>query len=229
MRTDMHLMVEIQHENEAWKPLMESPQAIKCPRIYPMFAILADVRNSAGRFEKVWMEPHEHETEDGQKVTVPGHWYDMENGGFDKLKPIDTPRGVPDDATLEWQANVLIWQGRSNAVETTWLTPEEILAADWDQMLIHHGLVMESDYIEFLETGKTPNRHVAGGAGDGLRTVTEEEYADGERGEHMTLVDAQWAEGPVRDKIPGFLTMVEGMLEHKRDSTKVRFMLLFES
>lgn len=230
MGTDMHMMVEIQQEDETeWRLLMGTPMAHKCPRNYAMFAVLADVRNGSGRIPPVWMEEHEHTTDDGQQVTIPGHWYDVEDGGMERLIPIDAPRGVPDDATLEWQANVAIWQHKSNSVEATWLTAEEILEANWDQMIIRHGLVRESDYIELTETGKGPSAQIGGFGGEGAIEVSEEEYAEGKRGEHYTLVRTTWTDGLLSDQIPGFLKMVQGIVESKADSTKVRFMLLFES
>jgi hypothetical protein len=230
MGTDMHMMVEISQDGEPWRLLMPMPIAHKCPRNYAMFALLADVRNSAGRIPAVWMEEHQHTDEaSGREFTIPGHWYDVEDGGQERIIPIDAPRGVPDDATLEWQANVLIWQQKSNSVETTWLTAEEILGANWDQVVIRKGIVMEADYIELTETGKTPDMHVGGFGGEGALEVSEEEYAEGKRGERATLVRAHWTEGPLRAMVPGFLTMVQGIVESKGDSTKVRFMLLFES
>lgn len=232
MGTDMHLMVEVD-QGEGWKPLMDAPAALKCPRNYAMFAILADVRNGAGRHEKVWMEehPHTHTDEDGvdHEVMIPGYWYDIEDGGHERLVPISEPRGIPEDASPEWRANVIVWEHRSNSVDTTWLTPDEILSGDWDQILIRYGMILEADYIELQETGKTPTMHAGGAGGDGLLIVSEAEYEEGKRGEHTTLVNATWTEGPVRTSIPGFLEMVRSIVDEKADSTKVRFMLLFES
>lgn len=230
MGTDMHIMVEVNRNGEGWRPYSTTPLAMKTPRHYPLFSVLADVRNLAGRHEKVWQDEHEHELESGEKITVPGYWYDVEDGGHERLTPISEPRGIPDDASPEWRANVLVWQMKSNCVDVTWVTPSEILAADWDQVLIRYGVVSEAEYIELTETGKPPHTHAADAGGPGMTIVSEEEYAEGKRGEDTTMVRAVWSEGPLRNAIQGsFFRMVKEIQEQETDSTKVRFMLLFES
>lgn len=228
MGTDMHVMIEVKHGDEPWKPIGGAPQAFAAPRNYAMFSVLADVRNGAGRHEKVWQEPHVHE-HDGHKVDIPGWWYDPEDGGHEKLAFISEPRGVPEDASVAWLANVLMWEVKSSTVDTTWFTPQELLEGPWDQRVIRYGLISEADYITLLETGKTPQTHAAGAAGEGVRIVSEQEYGEGIRGEHMTMVNATWVEPSVREMVAGFLEMVEEIESSKPSESKVRFMVLFES
>jgi hypothetical protein len=235
MGTDLHLLVEVSHDGKPWKPLLNIATAMKAPRNYEIFSILADVRNGAGRHEPVWMEPREvpHPEKHGEMIAVPGFWYDVEDGGHERLVPISTPRGIPDDATVEWRASVLMWTARSELVDVSWVTPEEVLSADWDQVVIRHAVVPEEQYKKFVEEGKSPTQYGDRQTfSDDFLIVSEAEYREGKRGEHATAVEFSWSEGPVRNAAQSFLEMMEEMADITRKSegsSKVRFMLLFES
>src|SRR5678815_823537 len=134
MGVDMVVMVEVRHKHEdEWHPLRGVDLAYEVPRNNVMFAMLADVGNRSGMWEPRWQEPRTMQVEGGDTVDVPGWWYDPDDGGHDRIIPIDGPRGVPDDASMAWRANVAIWESQREMVATSYLTPQEILAGNWDQ------------------------------------------------------------------------------------------------
>jgi hypothetical protein len=229
MGTDIHALVEISHRGEPWRPLKNMGMPQKGPRDYPLFALLGDSRNHSGRHEPRWQEPQTVETPEGQKVEIPGWWYAPDDGGFDRIEPISEPRGVPDDATLIWRAFVAMWEARGASLDVTWLTLEDIVNADWDQVVYSYGVLPEEDYIALRDHGTKPDIHPAAAGGEGVRTVTEIEYAAGERGENMTCISARWKSGTIRETSGNFLDMAKDLAEQIPDGTKLRFMLLFES
>lgn len=116
-----------------WKGMREQGGTYKWlydARNYDLFAILANVRNGRG-FAGV--------------ITGEG------------FKPIAYPRGVPADASPEYQQYVEEWgvDGHSHS----YLTLRELLEYDWHgQKTIKYGIVSEQEYLEFLKTGK-PNSY----------------------------------------------------------------------
>ena len=229
MGTDIHALVEISHHGEPWRVMRSMGMPQKGPRDYPLFALLADSRNHGGRHEPRWQEPMTAETPDGETVEIPGWWYTPDDGGFDRIEPISEPRGVPDDATLIWRAFVAMWEARGASLDVTWITLEDIVNADWDQVIYSYGVLPEEDYIALRDHGTKPDIHPAAAGGVGVRTVTEIEYAAGERGENMTCISARWKSGTIRETSGKFLDMANDLAASIPDGTKLRFMLLFES
>lgn len=229
MGTDIHMLVEVSHRGEPWRPMRSMGMPQKGPRDYPLFALLGDSRNHGGRHEPRWQEPMTVVDSEGNKHEIPGWWYAPDDGGFDRIEPISPPKGVPDDASVVWQAFVLLWEARGASLDTTWLTLDEIVNANWDQVIYSYGVLPEADYLNLRDHGTIPNIHPAAAGGDGVRTVTEVEYAAGVRGEHATCISARWKSGTVRDTSGSFLDTAKTLVEQIPDGTKLRFMLLFES
>lgn len=230
MGTDIHALIEVQHEGKEWKPLKGIGMPQKGPRDYVLFSILADSRNHGGRHEPRWQEPQTIRDSTGEEHEIPGWWYKPDDGGHDRLEPISEPRGVPEDASLIWKAYVEMWKARGASIDVTWLTPREILDGPWDQDVYSYGVLTEDLYLKLRDEGEIPDIHPAAAGGPGVRTVTEIEYEAGERGENVTCVSTRWKSGKARDLIGNFLEVAEelqGIVDGS--TTKVRFMLLFES
>jgi hypothetical protein len=202
---------------------------MKAPRQYPLFSLLGDSRNHAGRHEPIWQEPRTVQDSEGTEHEVPGWWYAPDDGGHDRIEPISEPRGVPDDATLAWKAFVAIWEARGASIDVTWLTMQDIVEADWDQDIYSYGVLQEEVYLALVERGEIPVLHPMAAGGPGVRTVNEVEYAAGMRGENVTCISARWKSGTLRSLHGDFLEMVQEMVTDIPDTAKVRFMLLFES
>lgn len=230
MGIDMMVMVEVRHRGGEWHPLKDMPLAYKVPRNNVMFSMLADVGNRTGRIEPRWQEPRKMQTDTGETVDVPGWWYDPDDGGHERLEPVEPPRGIPDDASLQWQANVAIWESQREAVITTYLTPAEIMTGNWDQRITRTGIISEEDYVAYREKGIAPELWAGAAGGPGCRTVTSDEYDAGERGESTTAVQFTWDAGTAREICKDFLAMVEdlALVNDLGTGSELRFMLLFE-
>lgn len=111
-----------------WKKMFDHPLYIG--RNYDLFSILANVRNGRGF------------------AGVPTGL------GF---KPIDMPRGLPNDTTLEVKQESEDWgiDGHSHS----WLSLKELTDYDYEQTTIHFGVVHENTYRQFKETGKPPESY----------------------------------------------------------------------
>lgn len=229
MGTDIHALVEVSHNGEPWHPLQGMGMPLKGPRDYPLFALLGDSRNHGGRHEPRWQEPMTVKDSEGGEHEVPGWWYAPDDGGFDRIEPISPPRGVPDDASVVWQAFVLVWKSRCDSVDVTWLSLEEVVNANWDQDIYMYGVLPEKEYLELRDEGKRPAIHPAMAGGDGVRVVTEVEYAAGERGENATCISCRWKSGTIREHSGKFLDTFTDIIEHMPPTSRVRLMLLFES
>ena len=67
---------------------------------------------------------------------------DVRNG-LDEFTPIAEPRGVPDDASPEYRAEVAVWSGDGHS--HSWLTLKELQAYDW------HKTTCTGESGEFVE------------------------------------------------------------------------------
>lgn len=236
MGTDLTGMVEILTET-GWQPVIapvwpnakygyepgERPFDIhpSFARHYPLFSVLADVRNRTGR-GKVYKQTHE----------IPGHGpitvdYDTDDGGHDPLVPIDLPRGVPEDCNDAWK----VFNEQSMLHDPTWFTLKELEQGPWDQMIYKQGVAPEEEYLRFLKTGEPPRNYARGIGGPGMRTVNEVEYAAGERGE-QTAVDFRWTGKTVYEDAPNswWATLaVMHLVAPDGDDERVRLLLVFDS
>lgn len=147
MGCDIHLYVErrdqdgIWHSLDTWNDDPDEPgrksvykwgpgfEQLAGPiyreRNYDLFAILADVRNGRG-------------------------FAGCDTG--DGFNPIAAPRGVPDDASPEYAAEVASWDG--NGHSHSWLTLGELLCYDWTQTTKRRGWVGPSDWARWRDYGR---------------------------------------------------------------------------
>jgi hypothetical protein len=227
--TDVHMLVEISNDGEPWRPIKFTPMPVMGKRDYVLFSLLADSRNHAGRHDPIWQEPRTVRDSTGEAHDVPGWWYRVDDGGHDRIEPIAPPRGVPDDACLIWRAFVAMWEARGAVLDVTWLTPEDITGADWDQPVYSYGVLREEEYLLLRDNGEMPEANAQQAGGPGVRTVNEVEYAAGMRGEKTTCVSARWRSGTVREVSGSFLEVAEEIIGVMPPTSRLRFMLLFES
>lgn len=114
-------------------------------RNYDLFAILADVRNGRG-------------------------FAGCDTGGG--FVPISAPRGVPEDASPEYRAQVENWSGDGHS--HSYFTVAELLAYDWTRETMHRGWVSPREFARFHLDGK-PQSWSGGVDGSNIRHVTNDE------------------------------------------------------
>ena len=131
------------YEISDWKrdEFQEQPST---SRSYDWFAILADVRNGRG-FAGI-------STGDGFAI-------------------ISGPKGVPDDATEEWQKQVEEWDCDMHS--QSFLTVEEFNNFDWNQTTNKQGVISLAEYKELAGTNKCPGGWSGSISGPGIITVDE--------------------------------------------------------
>lgn len=167
MGCDIHTMAEIRRKskevdkeeyNQVWEVLTfpnpyygkyewEKSQETLSPftdRNYKLFGFLADVRNGYG-------------------------FAGVDTG--DAIKPIDEPRGVPENASKEWKA--YCWDWGQDLHSMSYFTLAELKGADWDQPVIARMYVSPEDYAKFKKTGNVPDM---GWGASNQKEVTAKEY-----------------------------------------------------
>lgn len=241
MGTDAVAIVEIQLEghwlpalfpiwpNPAYNPESEDEEErqenLLHPHIvrdYPMFSVLADVRNRSGRGTVTMMT---QVTPSGEEFEYP---YDTDDGGHDTLKFIAEPRGVPDDASEPWKE---LFSENHGFHDQTYLTLQELIDGPWQQEVIIEGVLLEPDYLAYMKDGKMPDYNARGAGGEGMLTVSEAEYLEGKRGERSTCVLARWKGGTVqhRNHYFGVYLRLMMMLAPDDDYERIRMMIAFDS
>ncbi len=159
MGCDIHLYVEIKQDGKWvwWKDqtieedeghtYVEWKKQIYTGRNYDLFAVLADVRNGRG-------------------------FAGIDTG--DAYIPISTPRGVPHDATEEFEKIVKSWDmdGHSHS----YLSLLELISTDeyWNQGTKKRGWVSMSEYVKFQAEGE-PSSYSGGVHGASIQHVSNEE------------------------------------------------------
>jgi hypothetical protein len=165
-------------------------------RNYTVFAVLADVRNGAG-FAGVYTH--------------------------DPIKPIDYPRGLPDDIVPETRAIL------SDEHSQTWLSLAEIMAYDWDQTMRRGGCVTLDEYRTYIQTGR-PESWSGDVWGNHVRKVSlDEANALLAAGEYPpdTYVHITWTQS-LRDSIGDFIERMQ-MLMMETGEAEVRLVFDFDS
>lgn len=147
-------------------------------RNYDWFAILADVRNGRG-FAGI-------PTGDGFAV-------------------IAEPKGVPDDATEEWQKRVEEWDCDMHS--QSYLTLADFDAFNWDQTTNKQGVIPLSLYKALAGTNKAPNSWSGFIGGPGIITVDEEAAEKILKGETV-VVEAHDPFAKIRGEKPKVVDMV---------------------
>lgn len=146
MGTDITMLAEARAPDGTWYAL---PEACDTGRCYDLFAILAGVRNGTGFA--------------GART----------GSGF---QPISAPRGVPEDASPSWRAEVEYWgeAGHSHS----WLALDEILAFDWTQVTMKTGIVSVTTFVAWRdyppEWGNSPDWYAGDVGGPGVLIFDEE-------------------------------------------------------
>lgn len=113
-------------------------------RHYDWFSILANVRNGYG-FAGVIT---------GQEFAV-----------------IAKPRGVPLDASADWQDQVQQWEGDMHS--HSWLTIEDFDAFDWNQVCMKTGVIPLVAYTAIRGTNVAPDEWSGSISGPNIVTITE--------------------------------------------------------
>jgi hypothetical protein len=179
MGTDIHMACEIRlgdkwhlvtnsvFKNSWYRPnsqySWEQQQFTNIPydnRCYNLFAILADVRNGYGFA--------------GIKIG-------------DEFNPISAPKGYPDDmcdeliSDIDGTRNYDDEDNRphlSNEHSASWLTLQELLDYDWEQLHCDYGCVTESVYRDFIMKGERPDSWSGDVYGQDIVHLTESEMID---------------------------------------------------
>lgn len=146
MGCDIHEWVEVRdpgcNDVGPWKMSTYSPELW---RNYDMFAILANVRN--------------------------GHGFAGVKTG-ESFNPICEPKGVPEDASPEYLAEVEQWDADGHS--HSWFTVQELLDYDWNQETQKQGWCSASEYLVFKEKG-APTSYSGGVMGGQIKHVSNEE------------------------------------------------------
>lgn len=256
MGTDIHMMVEVQKDNgewvaikaipkkancfvSAWKEAYEKPeherdyldrfnaenyqvlledggmyQWVEPPRNYRLFAILGNVRNFAGTLHG----------DLGENEYSPVFNYITDN------------RGVPEDASPEYLRLVKDWgeDGHSHS----FVTVQEILDFDFDQVAKMKGFVDEENYRKFVEEGK-PERWCGYVGGGSIEIVSNDEMYDLVFNKHVPYDERYYTQVEwnvtyrdcckflLDNIIPEVMEVTKDMVNG--DWNKVRFVFFFDS
>lgn len=91
------------------------------------------------------------------------------------IKPIDEPRGYPEDISKETQNDLQdLWD--SDGHSTSWFTLEELQNADWEQKFRQGGVVPADVYEYLKDINEPPKIYSQGISGKGIVQLTEEEW-----------------------------------------------------
>lgn len=92
------------------------------------------------------------------------------------LKPIASPKGVPNNASPEYKKEVDFMNGDGHS--HSWFTLEELKNADWDQVVTMSGVVPADVYEYLKENKESPKSYCSMIMGPNIVTLSEEEWAN---------------------------------------------------
>ena len=169
-------------------------------RNYALFGFLADVRNGSG-------------------------FAGVDTG--DPVTPIFPPRGVPEDASLDWIELVEEWGADLHS--TSWATLAELQAADWDQRIVRRGVMGPKEYEDYRRTG-TPSGWAGSIFGANMVTVREIDYefALAAMPDIRINVACEW-ETTLRDSVGIFIEKTLPALAKLGPPDRVRMMYGFDN
>lgn len=167
MGADIHSMVEFQyaHSQNEWYALTD-----------PIFD------NAGYRGEPLGMNrplPYRVEPVTSRNYTLFSKLADVRNGSMfglsrDRVTPLDSPRGVPKDASKEWRRYVKQWGPDLHS--TSYFTLEELeqfkADAKFADVLTRRGYLTGRDYLKLRRNGTEPESW-SGGVGGGSLKVYE--------------------------------------------------------
>lgn len=209
MGTDIHFFAERKNANGQWECMHdEDPKwggldesIFYSRRNYDLFSILADVRNGFG-------------------------FAGVPTGT--KFNPIDTDRGMPDDASPGVQEQ---WDSRGEHTPS-WLLLSEILSYDWDQTTTKMGLLTDDEYAAW-DHKTEPASYCGGAGGAGVVVMDESDFVRLKQGGDLPpaerlYVRVQW-EQSYRVSAAGFLKDTVPALQKLGDPEDVRVVFWFDS
>lgn len=132
------------------------------------------------------------------QVRQGNEWVDSEVDGYDNrhylvfevlagvrarvgLKPISKPRGLPADLGLAVEVDEDIWEDSANEIHWfgdhsfSWLGLEEVLAYNWEQIIVERGVVDEATFFKWSKDFSMPDSWCLSVGGGGTKMVTHEE------------------------------------------------------
>lgn len=123
-----------------------------------------------------WNRPYTDRPYDGRNYDLFAILADVRNGtGFAGCRtsygfnPIGTPKGLPEDITDE--VKELLW---NDGYANSYYTLKELKDYDWDQKVIHVGVISEAQYIEMKRIGKNPDSWSGDTSGWDIVVVSED-------------------------------------------------------
>lgn len=150
-------------------------------RNYTLFSLLADVRNGRGF------------------AGVPT---------YDRVEPLSEPRGVPDDASFAWLAEVDGWDVDMHS--HSWFTLAELLEfrtqGKLAQRMRRTGVITGVQYEKLKRDGGSPDGWSGSISGQKIITVSPEEYDAGIRAEEYSEEEIEtmrtaWQGGRLRERM----------------------------
>ncbi len=236
MSTDIHMMVDVQHDG-VWTPMTEPiwPNGARQPgepifgpvptlgRPYALFSVLADVRNRSGRRGAIPMS----RVVEGIQVDF---IYDMDDGGHQTIDYLAEPRGLAPGVDRNWAE----FASQTPIHDTTWFLGSELTDFHpiWDQPLRSDGFITEEEYLALRDHGTQPKYIARSMGGPGFVSVTAEEYEAGVRGVDGVAIHYFYDGGTVREQAGPAWWAILGvmvMIAPDGDDSRVRLNIAFDS
>lgn len=124
-----------------------------------------------------WNQPYTDHPYDGRNYDLFAILADIRNGtGFAGCKtsygfnPISEPKGLPKDITDEVKELLKDW-----GYGYSYFTLKEIKEYDWEQQIVHIGIISEEQYVKMKTTRQNPDTWYDSVGGENIVTVTETE------------------------------------------------------
>lgn len=199
--------------------------------------MLAERRNKKGKWEEVGAvfkntyakDKLTHEPYSGRNYELFTFLANVRNR-FD-IVPIAEQKGFPSDASDYVKENLIdFWDGDGHGA--SWYTLKELQEANWEQTYEKSG-VIPADVYEYLKsTSDTPQIYSQGVTGNGIKTVTQEEWecmnwslkTNGTR----WYVRMHWSES-VKDSCQFFVEETIPALEKLGNPDEVRIVFNFDN
>lgn len=211
MGCDIHPCVELKNEEGRWEAVMP-----------------VDEDNRYGK----WREPGEPSTYQWTFDRDYDAFALMANvRNYGHTSPISEPRGLPKDVTPEVAGEL---EEDGDLHSHSWLMLPEILTVlDPKKKVKKAGIVDETTFKEYLESGTPPQSYCQGIGGPNRVTVSVKEMTQilkGKKPRNPQLsysVDMKW-EAPLMEEAPNLLEFVE-RVKKLGDSERIRIVFAFDN